>query len=92
MRLKLWKTINRYLTRHPKLDIAIDLQKIMRNLTTTTEEKFTKKLDVWYEKYKDILLEKSISPTTTKASYAHPKLVSAYRRIYLIYSPTKKIS
>ena len=53
----------------------------MCNLTTTTEEKFTKKLDVWYEKYKGILLEKSISPTTKKASYAHPKLVSAYRSI-----------
>ena len=25
------------------------LQKIMRNLTKTTEEKFTKKLDLWYE-------------------------------------------
>ena len=75
------KTINKYLTRKPKLDIAIDLQKIMRNLTTTTEEKFTKKLDVWYEKYKDVLLEKSIHPTTKKASYTHPKIVSAYRSL-----------
>ena len=53
----------------------------MRNLTTTTEEKFTKKLDEWYEKYKDILLEKSINPTTKKASYSHPKIVSAYRSL-----------
>ena len=75
------KTINRYLTRNPKLDIAIDLQKIMRNLTTTTEEKFTKKLDIWHEKYKDVLLEKSINPTTKKASYTHPKVVSAYRSL-----------
>jgi len=71
------KTINRYLTLHPQLDIAKDLQKIMRNLTTTTEEKFTKKLDDWHAKYKDILLEKSINPTTKKASYTHPKIVSA---------------
>ena len=75
------KTINRYLTRNPKLDIAIDLQKIMRNLTTTTEDKFTLKLDIWYEKYKDILLAKSINSITKKASYTHPKLVSAYRSI-----------
>ena len=75
------KTINRYLTRNPKLEIAIDLQKIMRNLTTTTEKKFTDKLDVWYEEYKDILLEKSINTTTNKASYSHPKIVSAYRSI-----------
>jgi hypothetical protein len=45
----------------------------MRNLTTTTEEKFTKKLDNWYENYKDILLEKSINLTTKKASYTHLK-------------------
>ncbi len=75
------KTINRYLTRNPKLDIAIDFQKIMRNLTTTTQEKFTEKLDDWYEKYKDILLEKSINQTTKKASYTHPKIVSAYRSL-----------
>ena len=74
--------INRYLTLHPQLDIAKDLQKIMRNLTTTTEEKFTKKLDDWHEKYKDILLvlkgqtQKSINHTTKKGSYTHPKVVS----------------
>jgi len=53
----------------------------MRNLTTTTEEKFTLKLDIWYEKYKDILLAKSINPTTKKSSYTHQKIVSAYRSI-----------
>ena len=56
-KLKLLKTINKYLTRNPKLNLAIDLQKIIRNLTTTTENKFTKKLDEWYEKHKDTLLE-----------------------------------
>jgi len=53
----------------------------MRNLTTTTEEKFTLKLDAWYEKYKDILLEKTINPSTKKASYTHSKVVSAYNSI-----------
>jgi len=68
-------------TRNPKLDIAIDLQKIMRNLTITTEARFTKKLDEWYAKYKDVLLEKSTNETTQKVSYTHPKIVSAYRSI-----------
>ncbi len=36
----------------------------MRNLTKTTEEKFTKKLDICYDTYKDILLEESINPTS----------------------------
>ena len=51
----------------------------MRNLTTTIEEKFTIRLDEWYEKYKEILLQKTVNPTTKKASYTHPKIVSAYR-------------
>jgi hypothetical protein len=75
------KTINRYLTRNPQLDIAIDLQKIMYNLTTSTEEKFTKKLNEWYKKYKDILLEKSVNENTKKASYTHPRIVSAYKSL-----------
>jgi len=69
------------LTKNSQLNIAIDLQKIMRNLASTAEEKFTKKLDVWYEKYKDTLLEKSINSITKKASYTHPKVVSAYRSL-----------
>jgi len=75
------KTMNRYLTRNSKLEIAIDLQKIMYNLTTTTEEKITKKLDVLYENYKDILLEKSINEATKEVSYTHPKIVSTYKSI-----------
>ena len=52
----------------------------MRNLTTTTEKKFTLKLDIWYEKYKDILLTKSINPTTKKALYTHPKVKTAFQK------------
>ena len=75
------KTIIYYLTKNPKLDIAIDLQKIMYSLTKTTEEKFTKKLDKWHKKYKIILYEKTINLDTNKSSYKHPKIVSAYKNI-----------
>jgi len=43
------KTINKYLTRKPKLQASKDLQKIMYNLTTTNQKNFTKKLDEWYK-------------------------------------------
>ena len=33
------------------------------------------------EKYKDVLLVKSINLTTKKTSYTHPKIVSAYKSI-----------
>ena len=79
------KTINKYLTRNPKLDIAIDLQKVMYNLTTTTEVRFINKLDIWYDKYKDILYQKSINEDTNKSSFKHPKIISSYKKLIKKY-------
>ncbi len=49
------KTINKYLTRKPRLEASRELRKIMFNLTTTNENNFTKKLSKWYKTYKDFL-------------------------------------
>jgi len=51
--------IRRYLTRNPKLEASIELKKIVARLTTITETRFQKKLDLWYEKYKKFLNEKN---------------------------------
>ena len=75
------KVIQRYITMHPRLEAGKDLQKIMYNLTSTTQTIFTKKLNEWYEKYKDFLAEKTINPDTMKESFTHQKLVSAYRSL-----------
>ncbi len=75
------KVIQRYITMHPRLEAGKDLQKIMYNLTTTTETIFTKKLNEWYEKHKDFLAEKTINPDTLKKSFTHQKLVSAYKSL-----------
>ena len=56
---------------HPRLEAGKDLQKIMYNLTSTTQ----------YEKYKNFLAEKSINPDTLKESFTHQKLVSAYKSL-----------
>lgn len=45
------KTINRYLTRKPRLEASKDLQKIMYNLTNTNQTNFTKKLKEWHDIY-----------------------------------------
>ena len=66
---------------HPRLAAGKDLQKIMYNLTSTTQTIFTKKLNEWYEKHKDFLAEKTINPDTLKESFTHQKLVSAYRSL-----------
>ena len=75
------KTLNKYLTRKPRLEASKDLQKIMYNLTTTTLTIFTKKLNEWYKKHKDFLEEKSISSTTEKLNFTHPRVRSAYRSL-----------
>ena len=75
------KTIIQYLTKNPKLEIAIQLQKLMYSLTKTTEIKFAKRLNKWHTKYKSILYEKTMNSETNKSSYTHPKIVSAYRNI-----------
>lgn len=75
------KTIQRYLTRKPKLEAGKDLQKIMLTLTKTNEEKFTKRLDKWHDKHQSFLTEKSINPKTLKTSFTHQRLRSAYRSL-----------
>ncbi len=45
--------IQRYITKHPKLEISQELKKIVSSLTKTTDLTFTIKLDKWYDKYKD---------------------------------------
>ena len=75
------KTIQRYITRNPRLEAGKELQKIMKSLTKTTEFKFTKKLDVWHNKYQDFLAEKTINSLTLKESYKHKRLLSAYRSL-----------
>ena len=77
---------------HPRLEAGKELQKIMYNLTSTTQTIFTKKLNEWYEKYKDFLAEKTINPDNLKESFTHQKLVSACKSLntHLLYLFTYK--
>ena len=75
------RIIQRYITKNPKLEASKALQKIMIRLTSTNETIFTKKLDAWYETYKDFLAEKTLNDLTGKESFTHAKLVSAYRSL-----------
>ncbi len=52
----------------------------MSSLTRTSEISFTLRLKDWYIKYEDLLAEKTISSTTNKLQYTHPRLRSAYAR------------
>lgn len=75
------RIIQRYITMRPKLQAGKDLKKIVATLTTTTEARFTKKLDEWYEVYKDFIDEKTINIETAKEFYTHQKVRAAYRSL-----------
>jgi len=65
------KTLRRYITKRPRLQASKDLKKIMYRLTETNEKNFTKKLDEWYEEYKDFIQEKSTNIETGKSYCTH---------------------
>ena len=65
----------------PKLEASKDLKKIVSKLTQTTEKNFTQKLDEWYKEYQSFLDEKSLSSTTGKLHYTHPRTRAAYRSL-----------
>lgn len=75
------KTVNKYLTRRPKLQAAIELRTIALALTEVNEEYFTILLNQWHEKWKEFLRERTVNPETNKWFYTHKRIRSAYRSL-----------
>lgn len=76
------KTINKYLTRRPKLSAAIELRTIALALTEVNEEYFTTLLSQWHEKWNDFLKERTINIFNPKKwFYTHKRIRSAYRSL-----------
>jgi len=73
--------MNRYLTTRPKLVAGQTLRHIALCLPKSTEAEMKEALDVWYEKWKDFLKEKTYNPETKRWFYAHKRLRSACRSI-----------
>ena len=75
------KIIQRYITKYPRLQAGKELKKVMYNLTTTTEGRFIKKLDEWFNIYENFIEELTINPITGECFYKHQKLRAAYRSL-----------
>ena len=75
------RIIQRYITKHPKLEASQELKKIVSTLTKTSDVKFTIKLDNWYDKYEDFLNEKTMNEVTNKETFTHTRLVAAYKSL-----------
>jgi len=70
--------VQRYLTRKPKTQAAIELKKLTLKLTKQTKQNFVTNLDNWYLRWSDYLNERNQSPKTGKTYYTHKRLRSAY--------------
>jgi hypothetical protein len=70
--------IQRYLTRKPKNQAAIELKKLTLKLTKQTKSEFINSLNSWYLRWSDYLNERGQSPSTGKTYYTHKRLRSAY--------------
>jgi len=70
--------VQRYLTRKPKTQAAIELRKITLNLTKQPKVEFVNNLNNWHLQWSDYLNERSRSPSTGKTHYTHKRLRSAY--------------
>jgi len=73
------KTVNRYLTRRPKIQAAQELGVIVLGLTKTNEKDFTNVLSCWHEKWEAFLKERTINPDNSKKwNYTHKRVRAAY--------------
>lgn len=72
------KTVNRYLTRKPKLQAAQELRLIALGLTKLTEQEFTVLLTEWHTKWENFLKERTIDSATGTWFYTHKRVRSAY--------------
>jgi hypothetical protein len=70
--------VQRYLTRKPKMQAAIELKKLTLKLTKQTKVEFINSLNNWHLRWSDYLNERSKSPLTGKTYYTHKRLRSAY--------------
>lgn len=76
------KTINKYLTRRPKLQAAKELRAVALALTKVDEIYFTTLLNQWHAKWKDFLKERTVDPVAGKWFYTHKRIRSAYRSLH----------
>jgi len=75
------RIVQRYITLKPRLEAGKDLKKIIDRLVYTNQKNFTKKLNEWFDKYKDFIEEKTINIETGKSFYTHQKVRAAYRSL-----------
>ncbi len=73
--------VRRYITKKPRMPAAIELKDIVSIMTDTDKESFEGALQLWYNKWKTFLDERTINEQTGKSCYTHKRLRSAYKSL-----------
>jgi hypothetical protein len=74
-------TINRHLTRRPKLEAGKELRFIALQLTELDEKTLSVLLETWHAKWKIFLREKTFHPDGRHWHYTHRRIRSAYHSL-----------
>ena len=84
--------IVRCVTNNPKLEAGKEILKLIKTLPKTNKVDFTKDFNIWCDKWKDFLNEKTFNLETKRFSYTHRKLrqVRGSIKKYLPYLFTYK--
>lgn len=73
--------VRRYITKNPKLPAAIELKELVAMMKMTDKESFEGGLELWFDKWKPFLNERTTNFETGKSHYTHKRLRSAYRSL-----------
>lgn len=72
------RIIRLYLTSRPELEASQELLKISKTLTCSDKDSFINAFEMWYDKWKTFLAERTVDKNTGKKHYTHKRLRSAY--------------
>ncbi len=73
--------VRRYTTLNPKIEAGHELLNLVKTLTLSTEKIFEHGLNIFIDKYRTFLNEKTMNPETRESFYTHKKLRSAVRSL-----------
>lgn len=73
--------VRRYTTLNPKIKAGHELLAIVKTLSFSNEKVFAHLLQLFIDKYRDFLNERTTSPLSTTSFYTHPRLRSAVRSL-----------
>jgi hypothetical protein len=75
--------VRRYTTQNPKIQAGHELLELVKTLTISTEKVFSHRLNIFIDKYRNFLNEKTTNTLTGESFYTHKKLRSAVRSLQI---------